>query len=217
MKLDLTGIKAAIFDMDGTMIDNTPFHYLAWVEFCKRHGIKLTQEDYHQKISGKRNDAILPMFMGENLSENEYLALGDEKENIYRELYKPHLKEISGLKNFLEKLSGLNIKIGIATTSILKNRTFVLETLNLKNFFSVIVGSEHITRGKPHPEVYLVAAQKLEVDPKNCLAFEDTPLGIKSAKSAGMKVVGVLTAHSRQELKEADFLINNFSEIEFID
>lgn len=214
MKLDLNKYRAVIFDMDGTMIDNTAFHKKAWIEFCKRHGINLTEEEYLRKISGKRNDAILPMLLGRRIDEEEYNFLDEQKESIYRELYKPYLKETAGLKEFLIKLSERGLKLGIATTSSYRNRTFVLETLNLRDYFQVVIGGEHSKHGKPHPEIYMLAAGKLGVDPEKCLAFEDTPSGAKSAKSAGMKVVGVLTAHTKEELSEADYFIRDFTEIE---
>ncbi len=216
MKLDLNQFEAVIFDMDGTMVDNTPFHKKAWIEFCRRHGIDLTEEEFHEKISGKRNDAILEFLFGRKVEGQEYIELDEQKESIYRELYLPHLKEVPGLKEFLKKLASEEFKIGVATTSPYKNRTLVLETLELHKFFAVIVGGEDTRHGKPHPEIYLTAAGKLGVNPKKCLAFEDTPSGVKSAKSAGMTVVGVLTAHTKEELNEADYFIKDFTEIEII-
>lgn len=214
MKIDLNNFEAVIFDMDGTMIDNTSFHKKAWIKFCKKHGIKLTERDYHIKISGKRNDAIFEILFGRKIVGVEYIKLDEEKEAIYRELYLPNLEEVSGLRKFLNKLEKTGIKTGIATTSPYKNRLLVLEALELKEFFTVIVGSEDTKHGKPAPEIYLLTAEKLGIDPTHCLAFEDTPSGVKSAKSAGMVVVGVLTAHTREELNEADYFIEDFTEIE---
>jgi len=214
MKLDLKSFKAVIFDMDGTMVDNTPFHKKAWIEFCKRRGIELSEEDYHTKISGKRNDAIFEILLGRKIEGAEYIKLDEEKEAIYRELYLPNLREVPGLRKLLNHLQKAGIKTGIATTSPYKNRLMVLEALELKEFFGIIVGGEDTKHGKPHPEIYFTAAEKLGIDPAQCLAFEDTPSGVKSAKSAGMTAVGVLTAHTKEELYQADYFINDFSDIE---
>lgn len=215
MELDLSSIKAVIFDMDGTMIDNTLYHKRAWLEFCRRHGINLTEEGYLLKVSGKRNDAILELLFERRIAPDEQTQLEEEKESIYREIYGPNLKANGGLIDFLDKLSLKNLKIGIATTSPYKNRIFVLEALKLQNFFAVIVGSEDTLEGKPHPEIYLKTAEKLGFAPGECLAFEDTPSGVKSAKSAGIKtVIAVLTSHPKEELNEADFYIKDFTEIE---
>lgn len=207
----LKSIKAVIFDMDGTMVDNSHFHKKAWIEFCQRKGIDLTEEDYFKKISGKRNDAILKLLLGE-LDKNKQNELEEEKEKIYRDLYALEIKEVPGLSALIRKLKEKGIKIAIGTTSYQKNRDFVIKSLELDGIFDVIVGSEHIQKGKPDPEIYFKVAQLLKVDPKDCLVFEDTPSGIQAAKAAGMKVVGVLTAHSKEELNQADLLINNFKE-----
>lgn len=196
------------------MVDNTPFHKKAWIEFGKRHSINLTDDEYHKKISGKRNDAIFPVLFGKIIEGEEFREFEEKKESIYRELYSPYLKEVDGLSQFLYKLSDLGLKLGVATTSFEKNRIFILGTLNLHNLFAAVVGGEHAKHGKPHPEIYLMAAEKLGVEPTNCLAFEDTPSGIAAAKSAGMTVVGVLTAHSKEELRQADYFIRDFTEIE---
>lgn len=214
MKIDLNNFEAVIFDMDGTMIDNTSFHKKAWIEFAEKMGIHLTDEDYRNKISGKRNDDILELLLGKKLREEEWQKLGEEKEQIYRKIYSPHLKEVRGLKDLLDKLKKRKLKLGVATTSNKANRLFILQKLGIMNLFDVIIGSEQINNGKPHPEIYLKVAEKLGVDPVECLAFEDTPLGIKSAKSAGMTVVTVLTTHNIQELSEADYFIKDFTEVE---
>lgn len=214
MKINFADFEAVIFDMDGTMVDNTPFHSKAWLEFCKRHDINLTEEEYMQKVSGKNNRVILNGLLGRELDQKEFEELETEKESLYRELYKPHLKEVPGLKTFLHKIFQSGLKMGIATTSPSPNRSMVIEALDINNFFTFIAGPEHITQSKPHPEIYLLAAEKLGVDSEKCLAFEDTPSGLKSANSAGMTVIGVLTAHSKEELNEANDFIKDFREIE---
>jgi beta-phosphoglucomutase len=213
MRLDLNRFEAVIFDMDGTMIENTKFHDRAWQEFIKRHNINIDLPEFYLKSSGKKNDAIFEILFGRKVEGDEYKRLDEEKESIYRELYKPNFKEVAGLKTFLNRLSKMGLKTGVATTASLKNRVFVLENLELQDFFAVVVGAEHVREGKPHPEIYLLAAEKLGVNPKKCLAFEDTRSGIKSAKSAGMTVVGVLTTHTKEELNEADHFIKDFTEI----
>jgi beta-phosphoglucomutase family hydrolase len=214
MKLDLSKFEAVIFDMDGTMVNNTPFHKKAWLEFCKKYNIPLTGEQYMQKISGKNNKAILDGLFERDLNEEEFEKLEAEKEALYRELYKPNLKEIPGLITFIKKVSEIGLKIGVATTSPLPNRIMVLDSLDISRVFTFIAGPEHITHGKPHPEIYLLAAEKLGADPKRSLAFEDTPSGVASAKAAGLTVIGVLSEHTKEELKLADYFIKDFTEIE---
>jgi len=211
--LHLSQFKAAIFDMDGTMIDNSAFHKKAFQEFNKRHGIILTEQEYQKKISGKKNDQIFNALFNRELSREEQAKYSYEKEAIYRELYVNDIKEVEGLIELIRELQKKGLKLAIATTAPKENRDFAFENLGLSNEFVAIVGDEHVTNGKPHPEVYLKAAEKLNLDPKECIAFEDTPSGVESAKRAGMTVVALLTSHEASELSKADLVIRNYSEL----
>jgi len=216
IQLDITGIEAAIFDMNGTMIDDMGFHKKAWIEFCKSYGVDLTEEEFKQKFSGKKNTDILPEILGRKLSSDEIKELSEEKETIYRQVYAPFIKEVPGFKDLIAKLKSKHLKVAIATTAIEPNRKFVLDALHLENEFDVILGDEDVTNGKPHPEIYLETAKKLNVDSSKCLVFEDTPPGVEAGKNAGMKVVGVLTTHTKEDLKNADYWITDFTEIQII-
>lgn len=215
IKIPIGSFKAVIFDMDGTMINNTRHHIRAWQEFLKRHGIVLSDEEYRQKIAGKKNDDIVKILFGEHVSPEEAKRLGDEKESIYRELYAPDIKEVQGLKVLVEELQHRSVRLAIATTANSANRDFALDSLNLQGQFEIILGEEHVKNGKPDPEIYLSTAKKLGVEPRECLVFEDSPSGVEAAKTAGMTVVGLLTMHSPGELTRADYLIHDFSELEF--
>jgi beta-phosphoglucomutase len=129
--IPLSGMKAAIFDMDGTMIHNMAYHQKAWQEFLKRHGISLTEEEFKQKISGKKNDQIFELLFGEKLNKERELAYTEEKEALYRELFKPDIREINGLTQLITDLHARNIKTAIATTAPAKNREFALRELGL--------------------------------------------------------------------------------------
>lgn len=211
--LDISKYKAAIFDMDGTMIRNMSHHKKAWQEFLSRHGVHLSDEEFHAKISGKKNDAIFEIVFGRQLSQNESEKYTAEKELLYRELYKNDIEEVEGLTDFIAKLHNLGLKTAIATTAPKPNREFALKSLDLRGKFEVILGDEHVSNGKPHPEIYLKAAKKLGIKPEDCVVLEDSPPGIQSAKSAGMTVVGILTSHSKNDLSEADYLVHNFTEL----
>lgn len=127
--LDLTGIDAAIFDMDGTMINNMGHHKKAWLEFAKRHGLNFTEDEFKERFSGKKNDNILPDIFGRDLTPEEILEYGAEKEAVYRELYAPDIKEVEGLREFIKKLREKGLKLAIATTAPEANRKFGLEAL----------------------------------------------------------------------------------------
>ena len=207
-------IEAVIFDMDGTMIDNMSTHKEAWKEFCSRKGINLSDADFKQKISGFKNDQIFINLFGYNLSENQIAEYANDKESVYRELYKPKIKEVPGLTDMILKIKKLSIKLAIATTAPKANRDFALRELHLENYFDVILGEEDVKKGKPDPEIYLKTAELLNIGPKACLVFEDSPAGLQSGKGAGMKVVGLATSHSNEDLSGADLIVEDFSKLE---
>jgi beta-phosphoglucomutase len=214
--IPLSGIKAAIFDMDGTMINNMAAHRQAWKEFLKRHNIQLTDEEYRAKINGKKNDAIFELVFNKPLSEAEMEAYTEEKEGIYREIYAPDIKEISGLTQVVAELQQKGLMTAIATTAPAKNRDFALRELGLEGKFGVILGEEHVKQGKPNPEIYLSAARELGVSPGQCLVFEDSPPGVASAKAAGMTVVGILSSHAAHEISTADYTADDFTQLRFV-
>ena len=142
--------------------------------------------------------------------------MAKEKEILYRKLYRPHLKEIKGLTSLLNKLKSLKIKCAVATTAPLENRRFILNQLSLTPDFDLVLGEEGVDHGKPNPDIYLKAAEKLKVKPTRCIVFEDSLAGIEAARKAGAFVVALLTSHKKEDLKSADVWIKEFSEIRLL-
>lgn len=215
MILNLNNIKAVIFDMDGTMIDNMGYHKNAWQSFCKRYGIEMLDDEFKNKLSGKKNDDYFKILFGKDFSKKELVDMAEEKELIYREMCEPNVVEITGLTKLLQKLKEKNIVCAVATTSPLANREMVFGKLPLLSFFTLVVGDEDVVKGKPDPEIYLKTIRELGLKPEQCIVFEDSPAGVNSARNAGVaEIVGILSSHSKEELKEADFFIHDYSEIE---
>ena len=204
-------VKAVIFDLDGTLIDNNEFHLKTWKQYLEKEGIDISDENYNAHINGRTNKDAIEYIYGRKMSDAETLDYTLEKETLYREIYKPFIKPVEGLIPFLEILDKMNIQIGMATSGIQVNIDFMFEHIPIKKYFNVIVNSSHIKNGKPHPEIYLKAASLLNISPANCLVFEDAAVGITSAKSAGMSVVAIDTTQPHDELKEADVIIHDFS------
>ncbi len=207
--------KALIFDMDGTLIHNMEYHQLAFVEFLKKHRIFITEDEYEQKNKGTITE-IIPRFFGSGLSSEQILELGEEKEALYRELYRPHLKPIAGLTEFLEKAKKRGLRMALATMGDQKNIQFTLEGLGIRHYFEATVSGEEVTYGKPNPEVFQLAAAKLSVEPSECLAFEDSIPGITSALAAHMPVVGVAGTHLPEALSalfQLHAVIRNYHEM----
>src|SRR5580658_9147821 len=204
---------ALIFDMDGVIIDSNPLHRIAWSEYTRRHGIEMT-EAMQQRMYGKRNDEIVRDFFGDragvHLSDAEVFAHGAAKEALYREMMTPRIEEslVPGILKFLTRHS--NQDLAVATNAEPANVDFVLDHSGLRPFFRVIVNGHQVTHPKPHPEVYLRAAEGLCVPPENCVVFEDSYTGVASGLAAGMRVVGVETTHG--DLPGVSLAIRDFND-----
>jgi len=139
-----------------------------------------------------------------------FIRLEEEKELIYREFYAPFRKPLEGLVEFLKEIRSSGIKVALATSAGQGNIDFTIDGIGLRDQFDVIVGGAEVTKGKPDPEIYLLAAQKLGVNPANCWVIEDSLQGIKSGQSAGCKVVGITTSHTKEELAHTQIQAPNF-------
>jgi beta-phosphoglucomutase len=206
-------VNAAIFDLDGTLIDNNSYHLQSWLQYLKDMNREMSEEEYKANVNGRTNKDVIEYIFNRKMDDQEALKYAHEKEAIYRQLYAPYIKPVPGLLELLEKLRSLSIPMAIATSGIQVNIDFLFEHIPIRSYFDVIVNSAHITRGKPDPEIYIKTAQLLNIPPSECLVFEDAVVGINSAKAAGMKVVGVLTTHTAGELSGADVLIKDFTEM----
>jgi len=202
------------FDLDGTLIDNNHFHILAWQEFYKRRNrAPLTEKEFIKNFNGKTNADVLKYVFDYELTKEEMIQYTNEKEEIYREIYKPFIKPVDGLLELLELLRQQHIPMVIATSGIPVNIEFMLQHLPIRQYFTHIINSTHITHGKPHPEIYQKAAEALGFPPQQCIAFEDAVAGILSAKSAGYKVIALTTTHHATELQPADKIVKDFTTI----
>ncbi|HEY5391975.1 MAG TPA: HAD family phosphatase [Hanamia sp.] len=204
-------VKAAIFDLDGTLLDNNSFHLKSWVEYLKDMGRNISEEEFNASFNGRTNKDVIKYIFNHPMNEEEILKYSLEKEAVYRKIYKPYIQPVKGLIAFLEILKNINIPMAIATSGIQPNIDFMFENIPIKSYFNVVVNSSHITHGKPHPEIYLKTASLLNVNPENCLVFEDAIVGIDSAKAAGMKVVAVATTEPKENFHDADFIIDDFT------
>lgn len=195
---------AAVFDMDGTLVDNMGFHARAWMQTADRLGVKgFTVEHFEQHFAGKKNDEIFPELLQRSLDVEELTQLAHEKESLYRALATEHLAPMPGLLDFLDRLRAAGIPIAIATAAPPENRTIVLDRCDLRGRIDALVGAEDVKHGKPAPDIFLLAAVRLGIAPDRCVAFEDAKNGVLSACAAGMAVIGVVTTTKAQALLAA--------------
>ncbi|HEX2607688.1 MAG TPA: HAD family phosphatase [Flavisolibacter sp.] len=207
-------VKAAIFDLDGTLVDNNAYHLQSWIQYLKRLNREISEEEYKANVNGRTNKDVVEYIYERKMDDAEAMTYAHEKEAIYRELYASDIKPVAGLIPLLQQLKEKGIRMAIATSGIQVNIDFMFEHIPIRDYFEVIVNSAHIKKGKPDPEIYLKAAELLNVKPEECLVFEDAVVGIRSGKAAGMKVIAVLTTHTADELAGADLLVKDFTELE---
>jgi len=196
----LENIKALVFDMDGTMIANKKYHDDAWIAFCKTYRQDANIDDFIYRYAGKTNEAILEMVFDRKLTIEEIRNYENIKESIYREMYTPHFKLVDGLIDLLELAKQKGLKLAIATSAPQVNVDFVCKNGNIGKYFDTTINSTMVTEGKPSPEVFLKAAKALNVQPSECICFEDSKVGIAASLAAGMKTVGIATELSVETL-----------------
>lgn len=205
---------AAIFDMDGTLIDNTPYHFKSWQALFKKYGKgDLSKQTYYTEISGIPIMVTLRSLFGNEQNDDGLKALLKEKEEFYRQEYAPHLAAISGLENFLSSLKKEGVKMAMATSATIEDIDFVLNRIPIREDFDAIVNSSMVNKPKPDPQIFLKAAEELDMDPARCIVFEDSLAGIKAAKGAGMRVVAITTGNKAADLHQVDLVINDYTEL----
>jgi len=190
-KLAVTPGLALIFDLDGVIVDSMPVHELAWREYLESLG--MDAHDIPSRMRGLRNDEIVRDFLGQEVDQQTVLAHGAAKERLFREIMRTRLQQnvVPGIADWLKRVSGA--PIGLATNAERANIDFTLDGTGLHGYFDVIVDGSQVEHPKPAPDVYLRAAELLGVPPRNCVVFEDSPVGVAAARAADMRVVGVLT------------------------
>lgn len=212
-----SNVSGFLFDLNGTMVNDMPYHIQAWHNKIIELGGTLSLEEMKHQCYGKNDELLERVFPGK-YSMEEKIKLGNDKEALYRIEFKPHLKLIDGLEQFLNKANEKNIKMAIGSAAINENINFVIDNLNIRNHFSAIVSANDVIKSKPHPETFLKCAQQLALNPNECIVFEDTPKGVECALNAGMKAIVILGEHSAEEFavyKNVVKLVANYEEILF--
>ncbi|HEY8550609.1 MAG TPA: HAD family phosphatase [Vicinamibacterales bacterium] len=212
----LQTIEGAVFDLDGTLVDNMPFHIEAFGAFAENHGLPPLTLERRKWMDGKRNADIFPGLFGRQLSPAEIAAMADEKESMYRRISAGRLTPLRGLIRLLDLLEHARVPVAVATSAPQENVTHTLGELGLADRFRMVARSDEVPRGKPEPDVFLEAARLMKAAPERCLAFEDAPAGIIAARRAGMVTVAVATSYPREVLAVTDppphYVVADFDE-----
>ena len=203
--------SSIIFDMDGVLVDNNDFHYKAFEVFCKKYKLDFSPEIYHKNITGRTNEMILQYLFGD-LSIEKVNELAFEKEQFYRDIFRPEMKPAEGLIELLESIHKKGITCAVASNGPFENIDFVLDELDIRKYFKVVINPTMVREGKPAPDIYLKAAELLGKSVDECVVFEDSPTGIKAARAANIRVIGLITTHEAHELIDTEFIISDFTD-----
>ncbi|MGO9863818.1 MAG: HAD family hydrolase [Terriglobales bacterium] len=206
----MTPTRAVLWDMDGTLVDSADYHWQAWRDTMAREGHAITQDQFLATF-GQRNDSILRQWLGAEATPELIERVGDAKEALYRlHVRQQGIEALPGVSQWVRRLQEQGWRQAIASAAPRENVKTILEALHTAGCFEAIVSAEDVQRGKPDPEVFLVAAAKLDVPPDRCIVVEDALHGIEAARAAGMKSIGVtrngkplpadLATHSLAEL-----------------
>lgn len=192
-------VRALIFDMDGTVVDNMRFHENAWGRLLAEHGLPFDPDQFFATTAGMASDEILrPLFP--KAGAEEIARLGHDKELYYREAYRPHVAALGGLLDLMARADAAGVPMALASAAPPGNIDVVIDALGLRPRFATIIAPSQGFRGKPNPDLFLGAAERMNVAPETCIVFEDAPNGIEAARRAGMRAIAILTM-----LRAADF------------
>jgi beta-phosphoglucomutase len=191
MEFQVAQKPAVLWDMDGTLVDSAEYHWQAWRDTMSREGFPITHEQF-QATFGQRNDSILRQWLREKVTSELIQRLGDAKEALYRQHVRQHgISALPGALPWIHLLRKQCWLQAIGSAAPRANVETILEVLRVRECFEAIVSAEDVHRGKPDPEVFLIAATRLGVTPEHCVVVEDAAHGIEAARAAGMKSIGV--------------------------
>lgn len=207
--------RAVIWDMDGVIADTGPQHYLAWCQVLAAHNIDLTEADFRRTF-GQNNQSIIRAFLGHNVSPEKLAEIAADKENEFRRIARLETQASPGVIALLSGLRAAGYKMAVASSALRENISLILGLLDLAEYFNAVVADDEVSRGKPDPEVFLKAAQKLGVSPAQSLVIEDAVSGVTAAMRAGMRCLAVTATHPAAALKDADLTVDSLEKVDAV-
>ncbi len=225
MPVETFPLKAVIFDFDGVIVDSEPLHYRAFQKVLKPFGLHFSFDEYLEYYIGfDDRDAFKEAFRqeGRELSGGKLSELIGSKSMVFEEIVRKDIKPFPGAKGLVREVANHGIPMAIASGALRNEIELILKMLSLRAFFKVIVSADRVTRSKPDPETYKVAVEELKKDlgleslePELCVAIEDTPAGVQSAKGAGLRVIAVGHSYNLEDLADADCVVERLADLSF--
>lgn len=204
---------AALFDMNGVIVDDEALHEAAFTKVLKNRGFSFGHDEYIKYFAGRTDAYGFESFF--ELVQSTMPAMeeiGTEKANCYMELAAESLEPYPGILAYIRTLHDAGVRLALVTSSISLEVQTILDTFAIADLFEVVITADDITESKPSPQGYLMAAEKLGLEPQACLVIEDAPSGVAAARAASMDCIAVTNTHSASELSEATKIVASLSE-----
>jgi beta-phosphoglucomutase len=205
---------AAIFDMDGVLVDTYQAHYRSWLELARGEGLDFSEEDFSQTFGWTSREVIARLWGGRRFSQSRIAAMDTEKEAAFRRVIQEEVPLMPGAVALLESLRREGFRLAVGSSAPPENVELVLDWRDLRALFDAVITGADVARGKPDPQVFQLAAQRLGVAPAGCVVIEDAPAGLAAAAAAGMARVGLIsTGRTREALADADLVVASLGEL----
>jgi HAD superfamily hydrolase (TIGR01509 family) len=201
-----------IFDMDGVLIDSGAAHWESWKALGREHGITLDEAKFRRTF-GRRNEDCINELFGPQPSPQRYLELARRKEFLYRELFAEQVRPVAGAVELLAACHAAGFALAVGSSAPPENIKLAVQLLRAEAYFDAIVHGEEVTRGKPDPQVFIMAAERLGIAPTHCAVLEDAPAGLLAARRGGMLAIGLAGTHAREHLSDAHLVIDGLAEL----
>ena len=205
---------AAIFDMDGVLIDSYQAHYRSWAEMAERRGLHISQQQFRESFGRTSREAIAQYWGPGRFDDEEVKAMDDEKEAAFRRLINADFPAMPGAAALIAALKEAGFGVSVGSSAPLANADTAIDRLGVRDRLDAVVTGNDVRRGKPDPQIFLLAAERLGVPPARCVVIEDAPVGIAAARAAGMACVGLAsTGRTREALAEAQLVVDALTEL----
>lgn len=209
-------VGAALWDMDGVIVDTEVYHFRAWARLCREQGVELTEADF-KRTFGLRNPEIIKALLDPSASQSTIERLANQKEDYFRQLIRDQIRAEPGAIELMNGLREADFVQAIASSAPRQNIDLMLNTLCIAEFFSVVASAEDVTTGKPDPEIFLLAAKRLAVPPDRCVVIEDSVAGVQAAKAGDMKCIALASTHPPERLAAADLVVDSLEDLDASD
>jgi beta-phosphoglucomutase len=204
--------SAVIFDVDGVLLDTVPYHFKAWHQLFAEEGYTFTHKDYLEKVNGLPRETGIKNVLT-NITKTNIKKLTDRKQQYFMEhIAKSMPQPLPGVVSFLNALKTRDTLIGAASSS--KNAPALLMKAGIAHHFSIIISGADFKQSKPHPEIFILASQRLSINPESCTVIEDSYHGVQAAKNAKMRAIGVLSSNDEKIASLADFVVDSLKDYE---